>query len=203
MLDHASQTHGDSLTTEKINSVPNCFCDLQKALEMLASTSSPETAATLNLISGQIQLAEDFYDQLQVRAAGSDRSTTAVTDKIPDDEIITQGTLNQVLKEFLPEMLEKKVQAINEELVAQAVRYGVEYIQNSSLIDRQHEDACNENFRNERLTQTANATTQTLGGKLYKRDFMTSQQLEHQKLINSNAQLVKEVKALRSLQNRK
>ena len=42
-----------------------------------------------------------------------------------------------------------------------------------------------------------NASTQTSGAKLYRRDFLSSEQIEHQKLINSHAQLLKEVRELK------
>ena len=43
---------------------------------------------------------------------------------------------------------------------------------------------------------TRSTSTQTTAGKLYNRDFMSDEALDRQKLLNSNAQLLKELKSL-------
>ena len=205
MLNGASQPTGASPQPEvtngnrTANAVSDCFCVLQQALEKMAATSTAETATTPHLISGQVQLAGQFFDQLKVSTAGSGHSSTAVAESISDNEVITNENLGPILAEFKDELQDK----ISQVAFTEAYKYGIEFFSSVLGNDCKREDIGTEHAKSKRFSQLSNATTQTLGAKLYKRDFMTTEQLEHQKLINSNAQLVKEVKALRNLQNQK
>ena len=208
MPNSASQTTGVTLQPEETktnneyqvaaNAVSNCFCVLQQALETLASTSTTEAATTLHLISGQVQLAGQFFDQIQVSTAGSGHSSTAVAGSTSDEQVITQDNLGSIVDEFKHEFQNE----ISEIVFTEAYKCGIELFTSVLGNDCKQEKTSTEKG-SKRLVQLSNATTQTSGAKLYKRDFMTTEQLEHQKLINSNAQLVKEVKALRNLRNQK
>ena len=180
--------------------VLDCFCDLRVALEKFAATSSTQSAATLHLISGQVQLAEQFFDQ--VSAPGSDRNPPPVAEVTSDEEVPTVGDLNRLLNNLKNETVKTVNEAVAAHASEQVARCFQEfrYTQNNEF---RHPEARYGYERYERLPRTKDATTQTLGAKLYKRDFLSTEQLEQQKLINSNAQLVKEVKALRNLHQKK